>query len=85
MAADSKFDEEADDGDDVYYYPIRLLLGRNGWGTGVHPTTRLCLEWLLRDGGDEGVILGGETLLDYGCDPSILILAAFHGCFCGRN
>ena len=30
-----------DDGD---YYPIYLLLGLNGWGTGVHPTTRLCLE-----------------------------------------
>jgi hypothetical protein len=28
--------------------PIRLLVGRNGWGTGVHPTTRLCLRWVWR-------------------------------------
>jgi hypothetical protein len=24
--------------------PIRLLVGRNGWGTGVHPDARLCLS-----------------------------------------
>ena len=52
--------------------PIRLLVGRNGWGTGVHPTTRLCLEWLGRD----DVILGGESILDYGCGSGILSIAA---------
>jgi len=40
------------------------------FGTGSHPTTRLCLVWL-----DEH-ISGGETLLDYGCGSGILAIAA---------
>jgi ribosomal protein L11 methyltransferase len=40
------------------------------FGTGSHPTTRLCLRWL-----DEHVS-GGETLLDYGCGSGILAIAA---------
>lgn len=40
------------------------------FGTGSHPTTRLCLRWL-----DEH-IRGGETLLDYGCGSGILAIAA---------
>jgi 2-polyprenyl-3-methyl-5-hydroxy-6-metoxy-1,4-benzoquinol methylase len=50
--------------------PIRLLVGRNGWGTGVHPTTRLCLEWVC------DTIQGGEVVLDYGCGSGILSIAA---------
>jgi SAM-dependent methyltransferase len=53
---------------------IRLLVGRNGWGTGVHPTTRLCLEWL----GRPGIMYGGEVVLDYGCGSGILSIAALH-------
>jgi 2-polyprenyl-3-methyl-5-hydroxy-6-metoxy-1,4-benzoquinol methylase len=56
--------------DNEKYVPIRLLVGRNGWGTGVHPTTRLCVEWLCE------TINGGETVLDYGCGSGILSITA---------
>lgn len=48
---------------------IRLDPGL-AFGTGSHPTTRLCLRWL-----DEN-IMGGETVLDYGCGSGILAIAA---------
>jgi ribosomal protein L11 methyltransferase len=40
------------------------------FGTGSHPTTRLCLQWL------EGVVRPGLTVLDYGCGSGILGIAA---------
>ncbi len=40
------------------------------FGSGTHPTTRLCLQWLDRE------INGGEQVLDYGCGSGILGIAA---------
>ena len=40
------------------------------FGTGSHPSTRLCLQWL------EQHIRGGERVLDYGCGSGILAIAA---------
>jgi len=40
------------------------------FGTGTHPTTRLCLEWM--DGHD----FSGRTVIDYGCGSGVLGIAA---------
>ncbi|MDB5799606.1 MAG: prmA [Rhodocyclales bacterium] len=40
------------------------------FGTGSHPTTRLCLQWLLDS------VRPGDTVLDYGCGSGILGIAA---------
>jgi ribosomal protein L11 methyltransferase len=48
---------------------IRLDPGL-AFGTGSHPTTRLCLQWL------ETTVRGGESVLDYGCGSGILAIAA---------
>jgi ribosomal protein L11 methyltransferase len=40
------------------------------FGTGSHPTTRICLRWLALHLGR------GETVLDYGCGSGILAIAA---------
>lgn len=40
------------------------------FGTGSHPTTHLCLEWLAR------CLPKGSTVLDYGCGSGILAIAA---------
>jgi len=40
------------------------------FGTGTHPTTASCLQWL------DGASLAGKTVLDYGCGSGILAIAA---------
>lgn len=40
------------------------------FGTGSHPTTRLCLRWL------EQTIRGGESVIDFGCGSGILAITA---------
>jgi ribosomal protein L11 methyltransferase len=50
---------------------INLILDPGmAFGTGSHPTTRLCLEWLERH------VTAGCSVLDYGCGSGILAIAA---------
>lgn len=49
---------------------ILLLDPGLAFGTGTHPTTALCLEWL------SGADLKGKTVLDFGCGSGILAIAA---------
>ena len=42
------------------------------FGTGSHPTTRLCMEWLETHLGEQKV----ESVLDYGCGSGILAMVA---------
>lgn len=48
---------------------IRLDPGM-AFGTGTHPTTGLCLDWL------GGLPLAGRAVIDYGCGSGILAIAA---------
>lgn len=59
------FDISPDDG-----VIVRLDPGL-AFGTGSHPTTSLCLEWL-----DGAPSLQGERVIDYGCGSGILAIAA---------
>ncbi len=44
------------------------------FGTGTHPTTRLCLEWI------DGYDFQAQTVVDYGCGSGVLgIVAAIKG------
>jgi ribosomal protein L11 methyltransferase len=40
------------------------------FGTGTHPTTALCLEWLDKQ------VAAGQTCIDFGCGSGILAVAA---------
>ena len=46
------------------------------FGTGTHPTTRMCLRWIARN----EAALAKQRVLDYGCGSGILAIgAALHG------
>lgn len=50
---------------------VNLMLDPGlAFGTGTHPTTALCLEWL------DGCDVTGKTVVDYGCGSGILGIAA---------
>lgn len=50
---------------------VNLILDPGlAFGTGTHPTTALCLEWL------DGAELAGRRAIDYGCGSGILAIAA---------
>ena len=54
---------------------IRLDPGM-AFGTGTHPTTRMCLGWIAAHEAD----IRGQRVLDYGCGSGILAIgAALHG------
>ena len=59
-------DSEVDDAEAVV---VRLDPGL-AFGTGTHPTTALCLEWL------DGLDLTNCKMLDYGCGSGVLAIAA---------
>ncbi|MCZ4316863.1 50S ribosomal protein L11 methyltransferase [Comamonadaceae bacterium G21597-S1] len=50
---------------------IRLDPGL-AFGTGTHPTTRMCLQWIARNRGADAL----GRVLDYGCGSGILAIAA---------
>lgn len=57
----------------LWVVPSGVVLRINpglGFGTGAHPTTALCLEWLAKQE------LNHKTMIDYGCGSGILGLAA---------
>jgi ribosomal protein L11 methyltransferase len=50
---------------------VKVMLNRGlAFGTGDHPTTFLCLEWL------EENFVAGKTFLDFGCGCGVLAIAA---------
>jgi ribosomal protein L11 methyltransferase len=55
--------------DDADAIVVRLDPGL-AFGTGTHPTTALCLEWL------DALDLSGLTVIDYGCGSGVLAIAA---------
>jgi ribosomal protein L11 methyltransferase len=54
---------------------IRLDPGL-AFGTGTHPTTRMCLGWIARHGAAAVASVCKPRVLDYGCGSGILAIAA---------
>jgi ribosomal protein L11 methyltransferase len=50
---------------------VNILLDPGlAFGTGTHPTTSLCLQWL------DSANVAGKTVIDFGCGSGILVIAA---------
>ncbi len=66
--------ESANDGKDEDFQPHEILLqGGIAFGTGEHPTTQLCLNWIKETvQNEEGI----ELFLDYGAGSGVLGIAA---------
>lgn len=70
VPADGDADAEADaEAHGAGRITLRLHMGL-AFGTGEHPTTRMCLEWLERE------LDAGTRVLDYGCGSGVLAIAA---------
>lgn len=68
-------------GERLWVYPSGQEKSRHGtvslildpglaFGSGTHPTTALCLEWLAKND------VSGKTIIDFGCGSGILAVAA---------
>lgn len=55
--------------DDPTVVAVRLDPGL-AFGSGTHPTTALCLEWL------DAIDLASKTVIDFGCGSGVLAIAA---------
>ena len=61
------------DGEQLRGGPTPVLIELDpglAFGTGTHPTTALCLEWL------DAASVAGKRVIDYGCGSGILAIAA---------
>ena len=56
---------ESSDASTVY-----LVDTGSGWGDGSHPTTRMCLDFLLES------VREGDVVVDYGCGSGLLSIVA---------
>jgi len=54
---------------------IRLDPGL-AFGTGTHPTTRMCLRWIARQAHTTGAGVRSGRVLDYGCGSGILAIGS---------
>ena len=69
----------AADADPVRIDPDDVVLALDpglAFGTGTHPTTALCLEWLGAGTARSRAPLAGRTVIDYGCGSGVLAIAA---------
>ncbi|MBN8713376.1 MAG: 50S ribosomal protein L11 methyltransferase [Xanthomonadales bacterium] len=63
--------DDAPDGDGHSAAPVIVRLDPGlAFGSGTHPTTALCLEWL------DGLDLTARSVIDYGCGSGVLAIAA---------